>query len=254
MLAERIGGLAGLIAVIVSGLALYNVRQSHEQTHQLLDETRSTLDTFKNAYDEQQTNLDVVRSQVKAAREETVRLERELAQVRSSAQPTARFQPERMIRRRDKPEAPRKLPVIVGPVTRKPVTKRGGIDPKVDIVKLPIDGGAIQLGGNEKVILNDQKAFLGITPMAVDKAIGKRLKYPEEFGLWIVKVSPGQPAHNAGIQANDVLMRINEATLKSSAQLEKILAGKRPGEAVSLDLFRNGREFPLKMELGSRKR
>ena len=143
MLAERIGGLAGLIAVIVSGLALHNVRQSQEQTHQLLDETRTTLETFKNAYDEQQTNLDVVRSQVKAAREETVRLERELAQVRSSAQPTARFQAERMIRRRDKPEAPRKLPVIVGPVTKKPVKKRDGIDPKADILKLAVDGGAI---------------------------------------------------------------------------------------------------------------
>lgn len=236
-----------MVAVIVASVALYNVRQTQEETFHLLKETRGTLETFKNAYNEQQANLDLMSSQVKAAREETVNMERELAQLRNSAQPVARYQIERTRIRREKPDqAPQEAPaprVIVGPVGKRPRAK------------VEFNGElAIQIGGNEKVIINDQKAFLGLTPMAVDKAIAKRLNYPHETGLWIVRVSPDQPADKAGIQANDVLMRLNEAPLKDSSQLEKILAGKRPGEAVSLDLFRNGREFPLKMELGSRKR
>ena len=234
-----------MIAVIVASVALYNGRRTQEETYHLLEETRGTLETFKNAYNEQQANLDLMNSQVMAAREETVNLERELAQLRNSAQPVIRYQVNRTRNRRENPDQVlRKVapPVIVGPVKKRPMAK------------VEVNAGAIQLGGNEKVIINDQKAFLGITPMAVDKAVAKRLRYPNEIGLWVVKVTPGQPADKAGIQANDVLMQLNKIPLKNSSQLEKILAEKRPGEAVSLDLFRKGREFSLNMKLGSRKR
>lgn len=247
MLAERLGGLAGLIAVIVAGVALHNSRQTQQEIYHLLEETRGTLKNFKNAYNEQQTNLDLMSAQVKAAREETVSLERELVQLRNSAQPVSHYQIDKTRGRKEKRnEAPRDPPVpgdIVGPVRKKPIE---GVEVDGELV--------IQIGGNEKVIINDQKAFLGITPVAVDKAVAKRFGYPHQFGLWIVKVTPDQPGDKAGIQANDVLMRLNKIPLENSSQLEKILAGKRPGEAVSLDLFRNGEEFPLNMELGSRQR
>lgn len=76
----------------------------------------------------------------------------------------------------------------------------------------------------------------------------------EGDGLIVTDVQPDSPALKAGLQQNDVIMKIDMLDLKDSetSELVKIVGGMRPGTIVNLKVVRGKEELTIKVKLAPR--
>ena len=95
---------------------------------------------------------------------------------------------------------------------------------------------AAQLISNGKA----QHALLGVTP--ADTANGVR----------IATVKTGSAADDAGLRVGDVITGVGSTRVTSSAQIRAIIAGHRPGDALTLTIKRNGASKTVHVTLGAR--
>ena len=95
---------------------------------------------------------------------------------------------------------------------------------------------AAQLISNGKA----QHALLGVTP--ADTANGVR----------IATVKNGSAADDAGLKQGDVITAVGSKRITSSAQIRALIAGKQPGDALTLTIRRGGSSKTVHVTLGSR--
>lgn len=68
-------------------------------------------------------------------------------------------------------------------------------------------------------------------------------------GAYVSRVTAGGPAEHAGIQAGDVLTKINDIAIKSSLELTRELLTYRPGDTVKVTVFRNNKTMDVSVTL-----
>jgi putative serine protease PepD len=85
-----------------------------------------------------------------------------------------------------------------------------------------------------------QHALLGVTP--ADTANGVR----------IATVKSGSAADDAGLKQGDVITAVGRTRITSSAQIRALIAGKQPGDALTLSIKRDGSSKTVHVTLGSR--
>ncbi|HWQ42749.1 MAG TPA: trypsin-like peptidase domain-containing protein [Desulfosporosinus sp.] len=68
-------------------------------------------------------------------------------------------------------------------------------------------------------------------------------------GAYVSKVTIGGPAQRAGIQAGDVLTKINSEEIKSSLELTHELFKFKPGDKVTVTIFRNNKTQEVSVTL-----
>lgn len=69
-------------------------------------------------------------------------------------------------------------------------------------------------------------------------------------GVAVVSVDGGGPADRAGIEAGDVLTALAGTDLTTVTSLAEALAGRRPGDRVTVTYLRDGRERTARVTLG----
>jgi len=87
------------------------------------------------------------------------------------------------------------------------------------------------------------RALLGVTIVSVNAQLAKQLDMDEIRGVQVTTVSPGSAADNAGLQADDVILRVDGIAVNESNQLQQKIAVRNPGEEVDLRILRDGREL-----------
>lgn len=65
------------------------------------------------------------------------------------------------------------------------------------------------------------------------------------------EVQPGTPAEAAGLRAGDVILQVNETHVRAWSDLVKLVQA-HPGETVTLLVERDGQEFVIPVQMGSR--
>jgi hypothetical protein len=106
-------------------------------------------------------------------------------------------------------------------------------------------GDAISGSLKPVVIVPDagKYAWLGFEVSRADDAVRAQLpKLPKGMGFVISKVEANGPARRAGVEAMDVLWRLNDQFLINEAQLASLLQLYKAGDVVELTLFRGGEE------------
>ncbi|NQX01566.1 trypsin-like peptidase domain-containing protein [bacterium] len=71
-------------------------------------------------------------------------------------------------------------------------------------------------------------------------------------GLQVSKVGSKSPAEEAGIQAGDVLLKLNGGVLEKREQLQDLLKEMSAGDEITLDAERGGKPKTFILELGER--
>jgi len=71
--------------------------------------------------------------------------------------------------------------------------------------------------------------------------------WPE--GAYVSKVTPGGPAEKAGIRAGDVLTKINGIAIKSSLELTHQLLKHKPGDTVTVTVYRDNKTVDVSVVL-----
>ncbi|MEE1656937.1 alpha/beta fold hydrolase [Microvirga sp. CF3062] len=70
---------------------------------------------------------------------------------------------------------------------------------------------------------------------------------PVGEGVLIERVIPGSTAQKAGLQANDILLKLDQATIRSSSDVVTQIRKKRADDTVTLSIVRDGK--PLEQQI-----
>ncbi|MDD4847244.1 MAG: trypsin-like peptidase domain-containing protein [Bacteroidales bacterium] len=85
-----------------------------------------------------------------------------------------------------------------------------------------------------------QRAYIGISMREVDAALAKEKNLSSVEGIYVAEVIEEGAAAAAGIKAGDVILKVDEETVNSSARLLEIIGQKTPGDVINLTVNRNG--------------
>ena len=73
-----------------------------------------------------------------------------------------------------------------------------------------------------------------------------------DVGVVVTEVRSGTPAESAGLTSGDVITSVGGTSVSDSAELQKAIDAKRPGDSVSLTVLRDGAKKTLDVQLSER--
>ncbi|MBU0756095.1 MAG: S1C family serine protease [Planctomycetes bacterium] len=92
--------------------------------------------------------------------------------------------------------------------------------------------------------------WLGLTASDIsDHALRKQLQIPEG-GVLVQYIFPDDPAEQAGITVNDVLMQWNGVSIKSIDHLKSLVGTTQDGDQIGVVLIRAGQELKVELHIG----
>ena len=71
-------------------------------------------------------------------------------------------------------------------------------------------------------------------------------------GAWVRDVTEGAPADKAGLQVNDVIVKVGDRNIKDSNDLVQVISESEPGDVLTFYVYRQGKEIELQVEVESK--
>jgi S1-C subfamily serine protease len=111
------------------------------------------------------------------------------------------------------------------------------------------------------------RAFLGVETLPIGGWLGEALDLPVKEGLLVERATKGGPAAAAGIRGGDrvaeagmrriaiggdVIVAIDSQKVVSQLDVNLALNHKRPGDSVTLTVYRGGKKMDIPVKLGDR--
>jgi serine protease Do len=94
--------------------------------------------------------------------------------------------------------------------------------------------------------------YMGVQLQDLDQGLRDSYGYRGPGGVLIADVADGSPAALGGMKRGDILIRLEGNTMDSAEELTGAVRRRSPGDRVALSVWRDGREVPLRVELGER--
>lgn len=106
----------------------------------------------------------------------------------------------------------------------------------------------------ETKIVQEEKAakrlLIGVSTRPLDEFLAGHLGIETGAGFVITSVAPDMPASAAGLQPNDLILKINDRSPATVETLREELTGKKPGDRLVLAGIRAGEKFKAELILG----
>lgn len=101
------------------------------------------------------------------------------------------------------------------------------------------------------------RPWLGVRYLTLNKEIAQSAGIPSDTGALVYRganptdlpVVPGSPADKAGIQENDIILKMNGQDINENTSLVSLLQKYKPGEKVTLTVLRKGEEQKIEVTL-----
>jgi alpha-beta hydrolase superfamily lysophospholipase len=94
-----------------------------------------------------------------------------------------------------------------------------------------------------------RRAFMGIGMAAVPEAARTEAKLQAGEGIIVERVIPGSSAQEAGLQAKDILLKLDGEAIRSTADVSTAIRRKRAGDSITISLLRAGKPMEQKIAL-----
>lgn len=92
------------------------------------------------------------------------------------------------------------------------------------------------------------RSYLGISvDQRYTEQVAKQYKMPA--GVYVQDVTPLSGAYKAGIQAGDIITKFDGQSIKSYSDLENAKNGHKPGDTVSIEIYRDGQTKTVQIKL-----
>ncbi len=91
---------------------------------------------------------------------------------------------------------------------------------------------------------------LGVTIQEVNQALADNFGMKAPGGALVSSVQKDSPAAKAGVEPGDVIVKFDGKDITSSSQLPPLVAHVKPGEKVTLDVWRDGKAKTLTATVG----
>lgn len=98
-----------------------------------------------------------------------------------------------------------------------------------------------------------QRGWLGVTIRPVDNDIATRLGLDRVAGVYLESVIENSAADEAGLEAGDVILSVNDIVLNSTPEFMEQVGRRRPGDRIDVRYFRKGSERNTKVILSDQR-
>lgn len=96
-----------------------------------------------------------------------------------------------------------------------------------------------------------ERGRLGVAIQEIDQALADSFGLARPAGALVSSVDKDGPAGRAGLEAGDVILGIDGQAVEISGELPSIIAAKRPGETVRLQVWRNKAVRDITVKVGA---
>lgn len=97
-----------------------------------------------------------------------------------------------------------------------------------------------------------QRGWLGVSIGNVNNELAKEFDLAVKSGAYVSGFAPNSAAKTAGLQEGDVVIKIDDTSIRSSTALTEYIGLKRPGDKVNVIVNRKGKELTYPVVLKSR--
>jgi len=108
-------------------------------------------------------------------------------------------------------------------------------------------------------------ASLGITGQPIDPNVAALFHFPVDHGVLVQSVKDGSGAAKAGLEpgktsvvvageswliGGDLIVKADGQTIASLERLRDVIAAKKPGDTLTLEVYRGTKKMTIDVELG----
>jgi S1-C subfamily serine protease len=86
------------------------------------------------------------------------------------------------------------------------------------------------------------RAYMGIGTVDITDSIAQNFDLPVDQGLAVTQVASGGPADVAGLQANDVIVKIDGQDVTNNGELLAVLAKHKAGDTIPIAYYRGNQQ------------
>ncbi len=94
------------------------------------------------------------------------------------------------------------------------------------------------------------RAFLGVGAVQVPEHAAAQVGLQPGVGVFVTEVVPGSAADRGGLQPGDILLRVDQTTIRNPEQLRLVVQRHKVGDRVTLLLQRQGEQGEVTVVLG----
>ncbi len=97
-----------------------------------------------------------------------------------------------------------------------------------------------------------ERGFLGVASGILNEDLALSLGLPKNRGAFVSEVVGDSAAEKAGVKAGDVIVKVDNKDVTQEQPLTFIVANKKPGARVPIELIRDGKRIKVTAQLGER--
>jgi len=96
------------------------------------------------------------------------------------------------------------------------------------------------------------RGYLGVRIQPLSDDLADSIGIPHNHGEFVQSVEPGKAAALSGMQAGDVVLRVNGRDVSPGQSLSFLVANTTPGSRIPIELVRNGQRMTVTATVGKR--
>ncbi len=100
-----------------------------------------------------------------------------------------------------------------------------------------------------KVQTTERRTWLGVAPEELPEELRAQLPIESSTGLIVRSIVAESPAAAAGLQKNDVLLKLDDQLLTNPQQLRTLVSAKKDGDTVKITYLRRGQQATVDAKL-----
>ncbi len=93
------------------------------------------------------------------------------------------------------------------------------------------------------------RGWLGVAIQPVDADMAASLSLDKPKGALVAEVTDGSPAEKYGIQAGDVIVKVNGSDMEDVRAVSRTVADLKPGTTITVGVWRSGKARDLKVSI-----
>jgi serine protease Do len=104
---------------------------------------------------------------------------------------------------------------------------------------VPIDE-AVRVADQLRATGRVTRGRIGVQIGEVTKDVAESLGMPRAQGALVQRVEPGGPAEKGGLEAGDIIIKFNGASIEKSSDLPRLVGAVKPGSRATVTVWRKG--------------
>jgi serine protease Do len=109
---------------------------------------------------------------------------------------------------------------------------------------IPIDE-AIRVADSLRSMGRVIRGRIGVAIGPVSKDVAESIGLGKPVGAFVRSVEPGAPADKGGVEAGDIITKVDGKLVEKSADLPRLIGATKPGSKTTLQVFRGGKTRDL---------